>query len=113
MNINNNERDDKPVESKEKEVPSAIGNKVTTKNHNVIILRDSMVKNLQGWRMKTSMKSNEKVIVKSFPGTSTDDMSFHAVPSMKENRDALCCIKEPMTSEMKKMTMKLRKQSLV
>ena len=42
-NINNNEQDDKPVESKEKEVPSAI-----TTNHNVIILGDSMVKNLQG-----------------------------------------------------------------
>ena len=51
--------------------------------HNVIILGDSMVKNLQGWRMKTSMKSNDKVIVRSFPGASTDDMSFHAVPSVK------------------------------
>ena len=57
-NINNNERDDKPVESKETEVPSAIRT-----NHYVIILGDSMVKNLQGWRMKTSMKSYEKVIV--------------------------------------------------
>ena len=77
-NINNNKRDDKPVESKEKEVPEAI-----TTNHNVIILGDSMVKNLQGWRMKTSMKSNDKVIVRNFPGASTDDMSFHAVPSVK------------------------------
>ena len=79
-NTNNNEWDDKPVKSqeKEKEAPSAI-----TTNHNVIILGDSMVKNLQGWRMKSSMKSNEKIIVRSFPGASTDDMSFHAVPSVK------------------------------
>ena len=82
-NINNNERDGKPIESKEKEAPSAIGSKVTTKNHNVIILGDSMVKNLQGWRMRTSKKGHEKVIIRSFPGASTDDMSFHAVPSMK------------------------------
>ena len=77
-NTNNNERGDKPVETKEKEAPIAI-----TTNHNVIILGDSMVKNLQGWRMRTSMKSNEKIIVRSFPGASTDDMSFHAVPSVK------------------------------
>eukprot|EP00794_Sanderia_malayensis_P021268 gene21268-23343_t len=79
-NTTNNEREDKPVETKEKEkeAPSAI-----TTNHNVVILGDSMVKNLQGWRMKTSMKSNEKIIVRSFPGASTDDMSFHAVPSVK------------------------------
>eukprot|EP00112_Aurelia_sp_Birch-Aquarium-sp1_P000204 Seg1018.6 transcript_id=Seg1018.6/GoldUCD/mRNA.D3Y31 product="hypothetical protein" protein_id=Seg1018.6/GoldUCD/D3Y31 len=82
-NVNNNERDDKPVESKEKKVPNVIVNKVMT-NQYVIILGDSMVKNLQGWRMKTSMKSNEKVIVRSFPAASTDGMSFHAVPFMKK-----------------------------
>ena len=62
-NTNNNERDDKPVETKEKEKEAPIA--IMT-NHNVIILGDSMVKNLQGWRTRTSMKSNEKIIVRSF-----------------------------------------------
>ena len=65
-NISNNERDDKPVDSKEKEVPSTIGNKVTINNHNVIILDDSMVKNLQGWKMKILMKGYEKVMSEVF-----------------------------------------------
>ncbi len=29
----------------------------------------------------------EKVFVKSFPGATTDDMSFHAVPSIKKQPD--------------------------
>ena len=45
----------------------------------------SMIKNPQGWRMKTSLKNNEKVVIRSFPGASTDDLSFHSVPSMKRN----------------------------
>ena len=40
--------------------------------------------------MKTLMKGNEKVIVRSFPGASKDDMSFHAVPSM--NRIPRCFV---------------------
>ena len=36
------------------------------------------------------MKSNEKIIVRGFPGASTDDMSFHAVPSVK--REPRCFV---------------------
>ena len=36
--------------------------------------------------MKTSMKSNEKIIFRSSPGASTNDMTFHAVPSVKRKQ---------------------------
>ena len=49
----------------------------------VIILGDSIIKNIQDWRMKRGMKNDEKVFVKSYSGASTEDMSFHAVPSIK------------------------------
>ena len=43
-----------------------------------------MIKNIQGWRLKTGLKNEEKVFVRSFPGELTDDMSFYAVPSIKK-----------------------------
>ena len=76
--------DSQPTESLEKDVSSA-DNKVNKDTTNqVIVLGDSMVKNIQGWRMKKAMKNDERVFVRSFPGASTDDMSFHAVPSIKK-----------------------------
>ena len=35
--------------------------------------------------MKASLKSKEKVVIRSFPGASTDDLSFHSVPAVKRN----------------------------
>ena len=55
------------------------------KSDSTVIIGDSMVKNLDGRRMRT--KYGEKVFVKSFSGATTDDMSFHAVPSMKKQPD--------------------------
>ena len=83
MNANGNEREEKEIEMK-----STNDNKAAT-YYNVIVLGDSMIKNLQGWRMKTSLKSREKVVIRSFPGVSTDDLSFHVVSSMKRNQRSL------------------------
>ena len=55
------------------------------KSDSTVIIGDSMVKNLDGRRMRT--KYGEKVFVKSFSGATTDDMSFHAVPSKKTQPD--------------------------
>ena len=55
------------------------------KTDSTVIIGDTMVKNLEGRRMR--MKYGEKVFVKSFSGATTDDMSFHAVPSMKKQPD--------------------------
>eukprot|EP00112_Aurelia_sp_Birch-Aquarium-sp1_P012763 Seg2688.2 transcript_id=Seg2688.2/GoldUCD/mRNA.D3Y31 product="hypothetical protein" protein_id=Seg2688.2/GoldUCD/D3Y31 len=57
------------------------------KSVSTVIIGDSMVKNLDGRRMRT--KYGEKVFVKSFSGATTDDMSFHAVPSMKKQPDRI------------------------
>ena len=56
MNTNGNER-----EEKEMEMQNTNDNKVET-YHNVIVLGDSTVKNLKGWRTKTALQSKEKVV---------------------------------------------------
>ena len=71
-----------------------------------------MIKNLQGWRMKTSLKSEEKIVVISFPGASTDDISFHAILSTKRNLRYLVLHTGTIDFKMKKMVMKLQRQSL-
>ena len=71
-----------------------------------------MIKNLHGWRMKTSLKSEEKIVVKSFPGASTDDISFHAILYTKRNLRYLVLHTGTNDFKMKKMMIKLQRQSL-
>ena len=46
----------------------------------VIILGDSMTKNLQGWKMSKAAR----VVSKCFPGSSVDDMCHYAIPTIKK-----------------------------
>jgi len=49
----------------------------------VIILGDSMTKNLQGWKMLKAAR----VVSKCFPGSSVDDMCHYAIPTIKKKPD--------------------------
>ena len=59
-------------------------NHINRKAATTVIIGDSMVKNVQSWRMRRSLSNEEKVYVKSFPGATTDDMSFYSVPTSRK-----------------------------
>ena len=54
----------------------------------VVILRDSIVKNVNGWQLSKSL-TNEKVSVKSFPGATTKQMSIYLKPTLEEKPDTI------------------------
>lgn len=57
---------------------------ISDKRKTTVIIGDSMVSRIQGWKMTD--KSN-KITVKSFPGATTDDMSDYIKPSLKYRPD--------------------------
>ena len=59
-------------------------NHINRKAATTVIIGDSMVKKVQSWRMRRSLSNAEKVYVKSFPGATTDDMSFYSVPTSRK-----------------------------
>ena len=81
--------------------------KLENKSDSTVMIGDSMVKNLDGRRMRT--KYGEKVFVKRFSGATTDDMSFHAVPSMKKQPDRVVLHTGQRISEKRKKMPKLHR----
>ena len=58
------------------------------KKRAVVILGDSIVKNVNGRQLSKSL-SNEKVSVKSFPGATTKQMSTYVKPTLEEKPDTI------------------------
>ena len=52
---------------------------------NITLLGDSIIKNIEGHRMKRCMRRGEKIYVKSFPGAKTADMKDYVRPSQRYN----------------------------
>ena len=50
------------------------------------IIGDSIVKDIKGkgWQLSTSVDVNDKIIVKSFSGSTTKDMENYILPSIKK-----------------------------
>ena len=57
------------------------------KGRRITILGTSMVKHVEGYKMKKRLKKNEKVYVKSFPGATIQDLVDYSVPSRRYNPD--------------------------
>ena len=68
------EENDKESNAKDSTVQRQ-GKSLEKRSDTMVIIVDSMVKNLDGSRMRT--KYGEKVFVESFLGATIDDMSFH------------------------------------
>ena len=51
----------------------------------IMILGDSMVKNIHSWKLRAALKQN--VVVRSFPGAKTSDMMHYVKPAADENPD--------------------------
>ena len=68
-------------------------NKVNTtanKKRSVMILGDSIIKGIEGYKMKQAMRnSNTNVYVKSFPGATIDDMYSYEKPSLKHEPNTI------------------------
>ena len=66
-------------------------NKNTTSNkkRSVTILGDSMVKGIEGYKMKKALNNKINVYIKSFPGAIIEDMYSYAKPSLKHDPNVI------------------------
>lgn len=60
-------------------------NNIKENNPIVYIIGDSIIKDLKGWKMSQQTNNTSKIIVKSFPGATTDDMQAYIQPSVKQS----------------------------
>ena len=56
---------------------------------NILIIGDSMVKHLDGRKLKGSLGNGQNFYVKSFSGANTEDMADYSKPPMKRNPDVV------------------------
>ena len=54
-----------------------------------VIIGDSLVKNVEGWRMTKRCERNEKIHVKAFSGATVNDMKHYCKPTVESKPDAV------------------------
>ena len=83
------------IERKNKPPPSKDNKKNHTQRKNepppgpikkVVILGDSLVKDLHGWELSQDLE-NCRIFVNKFPGAITEDIQHHAIPSFRTDPD--------------------------
>ena len=57
------------------------------KNRSIVILGDSILKDVEQYKIRNTLNTNEKVFVKSFSGATVEDMKSHVIPSKNRNND--------------------------
>ena len=78
-------RENKKSDDNNKEKKSKQDNLPTyTNNKNVYILGDSIVKHVEGWKLKTPLGNNHNVYVRSFPGVKVKCMKDYVKPCIRE-----------------------------
>ena len=60
-------------------------NNIKENNPIVYIIGDSIIKDPKGWKMSQQTNNTSKIIVKSFPGATTDDMQAYIQSSVKQS----------------------------
>ncbi len=90
VNCNINSDDSSEIENagNGKTDGSKSSNRNETRKETTIIVGDSMVKNVNGWDLKKKCASSANIYVKSFSGSTIDDMKSYVEPSIarKPNR---------------------------
>ena len=81
-NRENKKRDDN---NKEKKKSNQDNLPTDTNKKNVYILGDSIVKHVEGWKLKNSLGNNHNVYVRSFPGAKVKCMKDYVKPCIREN----------------------------
>ena len=66
-----------------------IKNKRIKKKRTITIIGDSTIKNIESYKMRQGMTSDEKVYIKSFPGAKVECMTDYIKPTLKFNPDAI------------------------
>ena len=57
------------------------------KIRSIVIMGDSIIKDIQAHKIRQGLKGNERVYVKSFPGATINDMKSYGIPSKKFSND--------------------------
>ena len=65
----------------------ANSDQASTKKHVLVIAGDSLIKNVQGWRVSKATKV--KTVVKAFPGASVEDMFDYTNPTVKHRPEEI------------------------
>ena len=60
-----------------------------TRKHTTVVIGDSLVKNVQGWRLKRRCAANEKIVIRSFSGASVEDMQSYCQPTVKQKPNSI------------------------
>ena len=68
-------------------------NRAAQERHRTIVCGDSLVKNVDSWRLKPKCNINEEIVVKCFPGATVKEMRSYVEPSInrKPNTIILHC----------------------
>ena len=53
----------------------------------IVVLGDSMTKNIDKYKIKNKLRNNENIYIKSFPGANISDMHDYCRPSKKHSPD--------------------------
>ena len=64
-------------------------NKTAKTKHRTIVCGDSMVKNVDSWKLKPKCHKNEEIVIKSFPGATVKDMRSYIEPSVDRKPDTI------------------------
>ena len=64
-------------------------NKTAKPKHRTIVCGDSMVKNVDSWKLKPKCHKNEEIVIKSFPGATVKDMQSYIEPSVDRKPDTI------------------------
>ena len=83
LNINNEQVDD------DKLISDTSNEEKRNKNRSVVILGDSLLKDIETQKVRKSLNNNEKVYVKSFSGATTTHMKSYVIPSKEFENDLI------------------------
>ena len=79
IRVQNKENDKKDDEFKE------VKRKKNNSRRSITVIGDSMIKNIDGFKMKQGMESKDRIYVKTFPGAKIECMEDYVKPSLKYN----------------------------
>ena len=80
-NTENKKSDDN---NKEKKKSKRDNSPTDTNNKNIYILGDSVVKHVEGWKLKNSLGNNHNVYVRNFPGVKVKCMKDYVKPCIRK-----------------------------
>ena len=85
----NSNNHDKKRSSNHDKTSAQKSNKAAQARHRTIVCGDSLVKNVDSWRLKPKCNINEEIVIKCFPGATVKDMRSYIEPSIDRKPDTI------------------------